>query len=548
MSSDLRDLIRNDLDRIPLPPDERWTMRRARRRGFIGVGVAAIVIALVVAASLGGGQALQALRDRIESDRASGGVVAPGDDYVYVSDGGPSPLGTPTQGLQTIAMPGGQSVGRLIADTYVGTAYEGGLMGIRGDRAFLPVAMSAAGDDYDTYLQEVDLSRGLGLRRISLGSAPAPRALQAELPGTPVFPAATAVSSDGTSVWLVRDTFDHGRTTVVDRFDAQTLSPLAHVILSSSGSGAVRSRAIALGPDRLAVVRYHYESMNLVAADWYFLDAQLRVIASYADDNAHRLPASGACAADVEASPANAEWLVLCSDPSLFSDGALLFLDSSSFTITASVSLPREQGFALGMSVAVDNTVYVLTGRPVVARIDPRTHRTIDARPVIQARSWLDQLIPAVVGAKSPGGPSAAFSPDGRYAYLAGPPDQWWGSLATIDMREAKVVAHTSAFGAIGAVGLSPGGERLYALATDRTGARRIVLLAPDTLRSVAQSQPIANEPSGIFAVRTQTQTPKQAAAGRGTAGPQPTPHRFAAGSPGAPDERHPGTHRWSGG
>jgi DNA-binding beta-propeller fold protein YncE len=533
MSSDLRDLIRNDLDRIPLPPDERWTMARARRGGSFGVGVAVIVIVLAVAASLGGGQALQAIRDRIESDRASGGVVVPGDDYVYVSDGGPSPVGaTATQGIQTIAMPAGGSTGRVIADTYVGTAYDGALMGIRGDRAFLPAAMSAAGDDYDTYLQEVDLSRGLVLRRVSLGTAPAPRALQAELPGTPVFPASAAVSSDGSSVWLVRDTFDQGRTTVVDRFDGQTLSPLAHMILSSSGSGAVRSRAIAFGPDRLAVVRYHYESLNLVAADWYFLDAQLRVIASYADDYAHRLPDSGMCSADVKASPVNAEWLVLCSDPSLAGDGALLFIDSNTSTITASVSLPREQGFAAGMTAAVDNTVYVLTGRPVVTRIDPRTHRTIDARTVIQARSWLDQLTPPVVGAKSPGGPSATFSPDGRYAYLVGGPDQWWGSLATIDMREAKVVAHTSAFGAIAAVELSPGGERLYALATDRLGVRRILLLAPDTLRSVSQSDPIANEPFGIFAVRTQTQTPKQAAASRGSAGPQPTLHRFAAGSP----------------
>ena len=84
-----------------------------------------MVLALVVVASLGGGQALQALRDRIESDRASGGVVVPGDDYVYVSDGGPSPFGgTPTRGIQTIAMPAGRSTGRVIADTYVGTAYD----------------------------------------------------------------------------------------------------------------------------------------------------------------------------------------------------------------------------------------------------------------------------------------------------------------------------------------------------------------------------------------------------------------------------------------
>jgi hypothetical protein len=509
MSSDLRDLIHSDLERIPLPPDERWTAPRVRRRGALSAVVVGIVVgALIVVGSLGGGQALQALRDRIESDRGAGGVVVPGDDYVYVSDGGPSQIGgSPTQGIQTIAMPLGQSVGRFIGDTYIGSPYEGGFMTIRGNRAFLPVATSTGGssDDYETYLQEIDLSRGLGLRRIATGIVVIPYALQAELPGTPVFPAATAVSSDGTSIWLVRDTGDHGRVTVVDRFDGQTLSPLAHLVLSASGPGAVRSQVVALGADRLAVVREHFESQSPGAVDWYFLDAQLDIIASYADDSEHRLPASGACSADVQRDPVSAGWLILCSDPSSSGDGALVFLDSTSFTITATVDLPRERGFALGMTSARDGTVYVLTGRPVVARIDPRTHRTIDARPVILARSWLDHLMPAVVEAKYPGGPSLAFSPDGRYAYLAGPSDQWWGSLATIDMRDAKVIAHSSAFGAIAAVGLSPGGERLYALATDGEGVRRIVLIAPDTLRSVGQSAPIANDPFGILAVRRQT-------------------------------------------
>src|SRR2546430_2163443 len=191
MSSDLRDLIRNDLDRIPLPPDERWTMSRPRRR-FMSAGVAAVVVALIVIGSLGGGQALQALRDRIEIDRTASGVVVRGDDYVYVSDGGPSPLGgNPIPGIQTVTMPAGQSVGRFIGESYVGSPYEGGLMSIRGDRAYLPVATSTGGpaDEYETFLQEIDLSRGLGLRRIATGIASSPRALQAELPGTPDFPA-----------------------------------------------------------------------------------------------------------------------------------------------------------------------------------------------------------------------------------------------------------------------------------------------------------------------------------------------------------------------
>src|SRR5207247_2313370 len=214
-------------------------------------------------------------------------------------------------------------------------------------------------------------SRGVAGRRIATGTVSIPSALQAELPGTPVFPAGTAVSSNGTSIWLVRDTGDHGRTTVVDRFDGQTLSPLAHIVLSSTGPGVVRSRVVALSPDRVAIVREHFESLILGAADWYFLDPQLEVIASYADDSGHRLPAGGECSADVQRSPANAEWLVLCSDSSLSGDGALVFLDPNTFTISATVSLPRERGFAIGMASATDGTVYVRShhgGRSLAGR------------------------------------------------------------------------------------------------------------------------------------------------------------------------------------
>lgn len=505
MSSDLRDLLRTDLDQIPLPPDDQWTMRRARHGRSLGVAVVAILIALVVAASLGGGQALQALRERIESDRAAGGVFIAGDDYVYASDGGPSVFdGTPTQAVQAIAMPAGQSVGRFIGNTYVGTTHDGGLMTFPGDRAYLPVATSTGRrDEYEIGLQEIDLSRGLALRRIPLGIDFLDGSLQAELPGTPLFPAAAAVSADGSSIWVVRDRFDHGQATFVERLDGQTLSPLAQtVLLTSTDAGAVRSRVVVLGADRVAIVREHYESRILVAADWYFLDPQLGVIASYAGDS--RLPAGGKCSTDVRPNPANTGWLVLCSDSSLSGDGALVFLEASTLTISATVSLPRERGFALGMAAAADGTVYVLSDRPVVTRIDPRTRRTIDARAVIQARSWLDQLLPQAAAAKSPGGPTVVFSPDGRYAYLAGPPDQWWGSIATVDMRDAKVIAHTDAFGGIAAVGLSPGGERLYVLATDREGNRRIVLLAPNTLQYVGQSATIANDPFGILTVRRQ--------------------------------------------
>jgi hypothetical protein len=522
MSSDLRDLIRSDLERIPLPAEQQWTAPRPRRTRMISVAALSIVIVLVVVGSLGAGQALRAIRDRMESERAAGGVLVPGDDFVYVSDGAlTSPGGgTQAQAIQVVAMPAGQIFRRVVGDTYVGTPYQGGVTSLSGDWAYLPIARNNGGvgsDEYTTYLQEIDLARGFATGRIRIEVVTAPRALQTELPGTPIFPAATAVSSDGNSLWLVRDTGEQGRTTLVDRFDVQEfrkaigqgtteigpLAPQAHVVLTSSGPGAVRSRVVALGADRLAVVREHFESLNRGAADWYFLDAQLRVIASYADDSEHRLPAGGECSTGLQRNPVSAGWLILCSDSSLSSDGALVFLEPDTFAVMAAVTLPRERGFSLGMAAAMDGTVYVLSDRPGVARIDARTRQTIDARLVAEARSWLDQLFPPVT-AKSPGGPSVVFSPDARYAYLAGPEDAWWGSLATIDMRDAKVIAHTRAFGAVAAVGLSPGGERLYALAIDGQGVRRVVLLTPATLRFAGQSVALANDPFAIVAVRRQ--------------------------------------------
>src|SRR3989442_10162583 len=90
MSSDLRDVIRTDLDRIPLPPDAEWVQPRAHRR-VRGLRAAAIalVVFLVVVASLGAGQALRAVRDWVETQRVATGLVGV-NDYVYLADGDPS--------------------------------------------------------------------------------------------------------------------------------------------------------------------------------------------------------------------------------------------------------------------------------------------------------------------------------------------------------------------------------------------------------------------------------------------------------------------------
>ena len=159
MSSDLRDLVFRDLEQIPLPPASAWTQRRPRRsQRRIGLLASAAIVVLVIVASLSGGQLLRAARDRIESLRAaSSGRLVPGNDLIYVTTGDPA-----SQGLSAVAMPGGQILGCCDAATYVGTRYEGELMSITGDVAFLPVArpIVTGSDQYETFVQPIDLRRG----------------------------------------------------------------------------------------------------------------------------------------------------------------------------------------------------------------------------------------------------------------------------------------------------------------------------------------------------------------------------------------------------
>src|SRR2546430_2468898 len=422
MSSDPRALIRPALARAPLPPTPEWPQPPARRRRrALGAVAITLVVIVVVVASVGAGQAVRALRDWSETRRRASGLVA-GNDFVYLADRNPS-----SQYIQIVAMPGGRSISRLVGQTYVGSVQEGSLMSISGDVAYLPVASSGGlpADTYSTYLERIDLRRGVPVGRLGTGFMSAPHLEPTELPGTAVFAAATATSADGSTLWLVRDTGEHGLIASLDRFDGRlaSVTPLEHGTITSAGPGATRSRVVALGPDRVAVIREHYPITYQGArlgVDWYILDEHLRAIATYSFET-QRLPAGGFCSADAHPDPSGDGWILLCSDPFLFQDGAVVFL-SREGSIVGQTPLSRELGYAVGMTVATDGTVNVLTTRPVVARVDARTHRPIDARPVSELRSLLDRLLPPIAAAKGPGGPGVVFSLDGSYPTLIADP------------------------------------------------------------------------------------------------------------------------------
>jgi hypothetical protein len=500
MSSELRDLVFRDLEQIPLPPAAAWTERRSRRRQrSVGLLASAAIVVVAIVASLGGGQLLRVARDGLERWRAaSTSGLVPGNDLIYVAyfaNGDPA-----SQGLSVVAMPGGQVFGCCDAATYVGTRQEGGLMSITGDVAYLPVArrIAAGSDQYETFLQPIDLRGGAPLGRVSIGTFTVPQT--PDLAGTTPFRAATATSSDGRYVWLVRDTGDHGQIGQIDRFDVHPFpgaDPAAHAVLTTSGGTAVRSQVIPLGADRLIVVREQYSGLNRVAADWYILDAQLNVIKRFEGDDTKRLPDSGLCSTDVRPDPAGSGWIVLCSDPSGAADGALLFLDGQRFEITGRVTLERSMGYAVAFGATGDGQLVVLTNRPVVARIDAQRHELIDARTVTRARAWFEQLLPPVAAAKEIGS-SAVISPDGRYAYLVDSPEHF-GALVTIDLTTATVIASTNELGFVTALGLSAAGDRLYALTAtaDTADVRSVVLLEPRTLAIAARSGALP----GAFAI-----------------------------------------------
>jgi hypothetical protein len=173
----------------------------------------------------------------------------------------------------------------------------------------------------------------------------------------------------------------------------------------------------------------------------------------------------------------------------------LLFLDGQRFDITGRVTLERSMGFVVAMGAASDGRVYVLTDKPVVARVDARTRSLIDARLVTRARAWFDGPLPGVASAKG-GGPPALISPDGRYGYVPDMPDRW-GSLVTIDLETATVVAGNNDVGIVVSLGLSSQGDRLYVLAADSANVRSLLLLEPRSLAIAVRSDALP----GAFAV-----------------------------------------------
>lgn len=519
MSSDLHDLFKDELREIPLRPPETWVPAstvRTPRRQLRWLGPALAVIAVVIA-SIGAGELIVGLRERLApASSTSSGLPAlrEGHDLVYLAEGDAA------KGyLQVLQMPEGQIAARYVGRSIVGSYIDRYAMRTGDDLAFLPVWDEVRpGGTADTYLQAVVLRSGAPTFRIPTGQvsvSPTTAAGAVEVAGP--FVGEVAVSTDGSSVFLVRDIGPGSRTTQLVRYDArydpQTNAPsptAGRVIASKTWTGGpsddpVWSRVIPLDGARVALVRQHVQGTDMLGRathlgqDWYFLDGGLNEIASYTGDR--RFGPTATCSFD-PIPLSNGEWALICADPTGAAfENIVYFLDGRDFHVVATVPISRELGFLLGATVSADGKLSVLTNRPLVVRYDIQQHRMIDRRPVT-AISLLDRMAPSVALAKDTGGPTIQFTPDGRFAYVATDRAAWWGGLAVIDLQRAALVTHSTGIGdSVVALKLSAEGHRLYALTADGNGRTTLVLLDPATLRVIQRTTPLENAPRVFVAV-----------------------------------------------
>lgn len=520
MSSDLHDLFKRELNEIPVPEPEELNAAASTRRQREVPRVArwlvtGLVIVVVLVASLGAGQVIVAIRERLVGvPSAAVGVPGfrAGNDLVYVSESDLARGGT-----QIVEMPGGALMTRFSGRGVVGSYIDRFVMRTGPDVALLSTVRDGGRPEADdTYLQAVVLHSGVPTFRIDTGSVATGASVPPEAVQIPGFHVGeVALSFDGSRAYFVRDEGPTGATTrltVYDaRYDANTNAPAAtngKVIATRAWSGPDASwdrtwaRVLVLDAEHVALVRQRVQGADLlgratrIAQEWHFLDADLNEILTYG------VAAGGSCSFDLIRVPNNA-WAMICADQSgAAQTWSVRFLRASDFTPVVDVVVARELGSPLGGAVAADGTLRILTNRPAVVSIDTRTHQVIGKEPVTERHSLLDFLTPSAAFGKDEGSPGLQFSPDGRFAYLTSDRSLWWGGVALIDLEKATLVTRTTAVGVAYALRLSPNGDRLYALVVgQQEGKSELVLLDPGTLSEVARSVALSYGPSTIIAV-----------------------------------------------
>lgn len=501
MSSELHQLFRREIDRIPLRPEAEWvpqdrsrsvtrgTPRHPRMRLAVRTALVLLLVVVSTAAGLLLGELRRDLATNVASPSADRPAFIAGRDLVHLAIGEQG-----SRGLLTVEMPEGRVVARNSGETYVGDGFTGSPLVTGRDLAFLPVITSRPGE-VEVSLRGVDLRTGAQTTVIDVGSRPFAAAQQEE-PYRAAYgatPSVEALPADGgSSVLVVRDTGTAGRVTLLERYDARTGDRLAERQWAAP-EGVVRARLAPIDETHVAVVRNVFVGPSgsyVPNEQWHFVDAELNEISTVTVD-----AGTGVCE-QVLPIPLTREWLMVCFDPSGSAGSRLIFLDAS-FRETARLDLDRRFGSANDATVMEDGTIAAVTGERVV-RIDPRTHSLIDRRLIVDRRaSLLDLLSPSTALAKGFRGPATPFSRDGNFAYVSWSSPGCAGCVSLVDLRSAAIVAQSTHSGQ---VLLSDDGGRVYVL-TGSGPSSRLVLLDPGTLREVAETEPLSSAPFSLIAV-----------------------------------------------
>lgn len=430
------------------------------------------------------------------------------------SSASPAPSAVPmardlvlVDGIGPVLMP----EGRVIHQPSVGAVLEGGLFSessVLESPANPSTVPTAETHRWRTSLERIDLRTQQVTHRIDAGTVSL-RLEPDEVLTSPTAPRSPVLLHvpylDGESVLLARRVSGEPHPAArLDRYrmaDGALLAsrtvplwtlagkePLAlgsaHVLLvmRSWAEGARAAEWVLLGPDLSEVTRVARNERSVVPSD------------------ARTLAWTPACATAMTV-PTRSVWIAICEGSGA---RALLIVDVTTLRESAVVVLPEQArlGRTIGWHVTPTGILVLLTDLPGVIRVDLRSMQLLDARVVQQSPAtplsdyplYRDELAA-----------TAAFTPDGRYAYVRQFAPDSRRFLAQIATDTGRVVSAQFVGQDVRGVQLSGDGERLYALVADARYADEapswLVLLEAKSLREILRSSPLAASASGLVAV-----------------------------------------------
>lgn len=353
-----------------------------------------------------------------------------------------------------------------------------------------PPALLPSGETYRwrTYLERIDLRTQQTTHRIDAG------AVSRTGPGAWYAPGSAVPYLGGESVLLVRHMGEEPLAQA--RLDRFRMADGALLASRTVPSWALPGEPLAVGSEHLLLVTRKWAD-GARAAEWVLLGPDLSEVArvarneqSVVPSNARTLAWTPACATTMPV-PTLSAWIAHCEGPA---GRALLVADATTLREVAVVVLPEPArlGRTIGWHATATGIVVLLTDLPGVIRVDLRSMQLLDARAVQQSPTTPLSEYPLY---RDELAATAAFSPDGRYAYVRQFAPDSRRFLTQIATDSARVLSVQFVGQDVRGVQVSSDGERLYALVVDARYAdaapSHLVLLEAKSLREILRSSPL---------------------------------------------------------